>query len=71
MAPLHMHCHHVWALRVLANAVAAFVCRFAQCYVGVLSVRVSPLCRELPVELQKKLGPLPTGFLAYFAGRSV
>ena len=25
--------------------------------------------RELPVELQKKIGPLPDGFLAYFAGR--
>ncbi|KAL4433623.1 hypothetical protein ABPG75_000064 [Micractinium tetrahymenae] len=25
--------------------------------------------RELPLELQKKVGPLPDGFLAYFAGR--
>lgn len=32
----------------------------------------SPLaCRELPMELQKKVGPLPDGFLAYFATRHV
>lgn len=28
-------------------------------------------CRELPADLQKKIGPLPGGFLGYFAGRLV
>ena len=31
--------------------------------------RASASCRELPPDLQKKLGPLPGGFLRYFAGR--
>ena len=28
-----------------------------------------PACRELPLDLQKKVGPLPDGFLTYFAAR--